>query len=97
MILYEGLALYGFIFIITIPIYAIYSLIKYINRRIENRNVYRLMREVDTQMAEIDRENRIREQEFAEINRLREAIDNSTDKAETKLLRNQLYALLDSN
>lgn len=97
MILGEGLALYGFIFIITIPIYAIYSLIKYIKRKVENRNVNRLLREVHAQNEEIQKHQRLCAQHTADILRLRDAIKNSNDRAERQHLCEQLNTLLDSN
>lgn len=53
MILFEGLSFFGFVFIITIPVYSIYSLIKYIKRKIKNRDVNHLMREVHAQNEEM--------------------------------------------
>lgn len=97
MILGEGLAIYGFIFIFMIPIYSIYSLIKYIKHKVENRSVNRLLREVHAQNEEIQKHQRLCAQQTAEILRLRDAIENSTDRAEKQRLRNQLYTLLDSN
>lgn len=97
MILFEGLSFFGFVFFITIPVYSIYSLIKYIKRKIKNRDVNRLLREVHAQNEEIQRYQRQCAQQTKQILHLRDAIESSTDKAERQHLREQLYDLLDSN
>lgn len=97
MILFEGLSFFGFVFIITIPVYSIYSLIKYIKCKIENRDVNRLMREVHAQNEEIQRYQLLCTQQTKQILRLRDAIESSTDKEERQHLCEQLCALLDSD
>ena len=92
----EGSAFIGFGFMITLPIYSIYSLFEYIKRKFENRKIDCKIHECDVAIAEAQEYMRKVELKFAEINRLQEAIDNCSDKEERQILLNRLYALLDS-
>ena len=97
MIMIEGSAFIGFVFMITLPIYSIYSLFKYMKRKFEDHKIDLLIHECDVAIAETQEYMREVELKFAEINRLQEAIDNCSDKEERQILLNRLYALLDSN
>lgn len=97
MILFEGLSFFGFVFIFTIPVYSIYSLIKYIKRKTENREAERVLSEARKCRVESDKLILSCSQELAEIRRLDKAIDDCSDPDERKHLRAQLYSLLESN